>query len=503
MPTAESITNSPTSTFENQAFWNTRPLVLDDINNPTVGGKSEPGLDLGHTLVIAGQVDRISALPEALEPQYQPVELAPDLITNTIPKWDSDLEMNRFFNEINKRVLDGVTLVEAVTESVRELEMNIRAYDSEIIKSKAVLPHINRFDYVDGALRMVGNNGEPVVNAISSQERAGSVLGASIAIEDSLLEAENNSFSVLMNPAGWNGYFGQNGQELSHLNAEPMVFWKDGKGQLKGLTFHVDLDLDQAEKVMSGLGAAEDFPNGKTDKDRIISLVRNPVLGLSLPESYANPFEYVLDKILAERGQRDFKLLQQGAKPEMRSVTSVKADIKRFETLLQGSQEEEALIAELKSFILMEATRIGEKFIQQQIVSRIEKTLLRLTRVFLKDSGQASMYQVRERAQVATIKQEVSSGISGEDFAAEIAYLKTRGGCPPGARGNVLSGISLGSSVEGVGGGGFVGTGLESDSMGSLYFPCPVCKTINKRPREGFVERCQNERCLDRDKVRC
>lgn len=31
---------------------------------------------------------------------------------------------------------------------------------------------------------------------------------------------------------------------------------------------------------------------------------------------------------------------------------------------------------------------------------------------------------------------------------------------------------------------------LESDSMGSLYFPCPNCGAINKRPREGYVENC-------------
>lgn len=44
---------------------------------------------------------------------------------------------------------------------------------------------------------------------------------------------------------------------------------------------------------------------------------------------------------------------------------------------------------------------------------------------------------------------------------------------------------------------------LESDSMGSLYFPCPACGATNKRPREGYVELCQNLSCPDRTKVRC
>ncbi|MBI2335015.1 hypothetical protein HYU96_04425 [Candidatus Daviesbacteria bacterium] len=50
--------------------------------------------------------------------------------------------------------------------------------------------------------------------------------------------------------------------------------------------------------------------------------------------------------------------------------------------------------------------------------------------------------------------------------------------------------------------GGLVGLG-ESDSMGSLYFPCPACGAINKRPREGYVERCQNPDCISPEAVCC
>ncbi len=44
---------------------------------------------------------------------------------------------------------------------------------------------------------------------------------------------------------------------------------------------------------------------------------------------------------------------------------------------------------------------------------------------------------------------------------------------------------------------------VESDSKGSLYFPCPACKTVNKRPREGYVESCQNPVCPNPKAVRC
>ncbi len=44
---------------------------------------------------------------------------------------------------------------------------------------------------------------------------------------------------------------------------------------------------------------------------------------------------------------------------------------------------------------------------------------------------------------------------------------------------------------------------LEADSMGSLSFPCPACGTINKRPREGYVERCWNSGCPKPGAVAC
>lgn len=50
--------------------------------------------------------------------------------------------------------------------------------------------------------------------------------------------------------------------------------------------------------------------------------------------------------------------------------------------------------------------------------------------------------------------------------------------------------------------GGLLGFG-ESDSMGSLYFSCPACGAINKRPREGYVESCQNSACISPDAAHC
>lgn len=65
--------------------------------------------------------------------------------------------------------------------------------------------------------------------------------------------------------------------------------------------------------------------------------------------------------------------------------------------------------------------------------------------------------------------------------------------CPPGTS----SGIGQTAFQA------FSSHSLEADSMGSLYFPCPACGFTNKRPREGYVESCQNPACTDPTKVRC
>lgn len=69
------------------------------------------------------------------------------------------------------------------------------------------------------------------------------------------------------------------------------------------------------------------------------------------------------------------------------------------------------------------------------------------------------------------------------------------GGFSTGGIKSFISGVIRGT-------GGLLGFG-ESDSMGSLYFSCPACGAINKRPREGYVESCQNSACISPNAVRC
>lgn len=386
------------------------------------------------------------------------------------------LEMKRFFGDLNFALSSGRKLAEALKFAVDELEVNIRTYNLEFIKSKTVLPHQNRFDVVDGVLRMVGNNGRPLLDAISSKERRGLVLQASRTIESYLLAAPPNSFAVMMSPDGWSGYADRNGQGHNHLNCETLIFWKNQQGILRGLTLVTDLKQDQTVKVMSSLGVSEQVLGG-SEEDRLANIVKNPAL-LSFPRSDITPFEYVLDKILAVRGRGQIRLLQKDGAVEIRSVEQTRADIKRFDELLLFDQKEEELIASLREFILGRIYQLGEKDIQDRIVREIERTVLSL-------AGE----HLRKNPTVWKVQHSFPQGL--DNFGPEIAFLQSRAGCPTG-----------GSSVARTLGGSSLGAGvltLESDQYGSLEFECPKCNKTNRRPKGQLIPHCQH---CEKD-VRC
>lgn len=477
---------TPSLNLKSQGLFEYEVLTL-----PGSGGIAEPVLELANTTILFQSQDRKIPSTEPQDKEFKLIEQAPDLVMQDIPNWDGAMEMSRFINDINKGLAEGKSLAEAVAVSAHELEMNIRAFNSEIIKSRAVLPHLNRFEMVNEEMRMVGNNGRPVTDSISSKERNGAVLEGSKQVESSLIAADNNSFAVLMNPAGWNGFTDQFGREAApHLNAQALVFWKNKTGQLKGLTFHADLGLEQAKNVMKALGVSEEALTGETEKDQIINIVKNPAL-LSLPQAYDNPFEYVLDKVLAVRGNHAFRLLQEDGKAEIRQIDQIKKDIDRFESLLGGNDQEEKHIAGFIDYILAEALRIHDREIQQQIVYKKEKTILSLTRAYLKESGQIPVMQTYA---IARPLSQVYDKPREDNFARERAHLESRRGCPSKMSGSStmsLSGSSLGSS-EGSSSTG--GTFAESDQYGSLEFQCPHvdCQKTNKRQRGKLIPNCQH-----------
>lgn len=338
------------------------------------------------------------------------------------------LEVKRFYNDLNFALYSGKSLVEALNSAAKELEVNIRDYDVEFIKSKTVIPHLNRFAIVGGVQRMVGNNGRPVVDAISSQERNGSVLEAAKIVESFLLSAEPNSCTVTMSPSGWSGY------ELRHKNAQVIVSWKDQGEVLRGLTLVSDLSEKQARQVMIDLGVSETVLTGENEQERLVNIVRNP----ALLRSDTNPFEYVLDKILAVRGREDIKLLQKDGSLEQRSVEQTREDIRRLDKLLIFDQEEESCIRGLLEFIRGRVFQIGDKNTQEAVVKEIEKTVLNLAREHLRKNNT----NWRDQHDYGVKAAQDYFNQDSDDFRPEMAFLKSRGGCPTGTA-VILGGVSL------------------------------------------------------------
>ncbi len=99
------------------------------------------------------------------------------------------------------------------------------------------------------------------------------------------------------------------------------------------------------------------------------------------------------------------------------------------------------------------------------------------------------------QAQAILTKYSQSSGFNDYDRDREMQKMlgDKPESCPPRAS------SGMGQTAFQV----FSSHSMESDSMGSLTFPCPACGAINKRPREGYVERCQNSACHSPEKVRC
>ena len=412
--------------------------------------------------------------------------------------WDSFAEIKRFIGDINLGLINGLTLQEAVVFSTQIFVDHIRFYDAEFTKQETLLPHHNYFGDWQGEKRWLGNNGRPVVHGVDKTERWGAPWRAAEKTEELLLEAENNSLVISVSAQGPSGYLDENGRDVPHLNTLVLADYKDKEGNLQGATFVTDLTVDQAEQLMANLGAPANFPAKREGKmQRVVNLLENPAV-LSLSERYHNPLEFVIDQLVVVRGEGDIRLRQKSGPDETRSIAQIRQLTANAETVLDLNATKYRLIKELQGYILANYQMVGTQAFQQEIVDMAEETVLLFAKDYRKNHknnpAEGSVVQRPQYiSQYAQDDKEIIRLQKGMDkreyFQAEIAFLQSRSGCP--STRNSLAGNS------GIAGASVIG---ESDSMGSLYFPCPVCGAINKRPWEGYVNNCQS---CGTDKVSC
>lgn len=384
------------------------------------------------------------------------------------------LEIKRLFKNYNQNLQEGKSNQEAWAVSVGELETNIRSYILEYIQSKTVLPHKNKIEEVNGVKRMVGNNGIPVVDGITEQERQGGVKQASIEV-DKYLSGNYDRVAVINSPFGHSGFFKKDGTGITYKNNQTMVFWTNEQGILNGLTLVTDLKDEQARELSISLGVSEDLLTGQTQLERVSSIVRNPAL-FSYPRSIANPAEYVLDKIISIRGEADFRLVQEDGTIEVRSIEQTRKDIQRLTQLLIFNQVVEDHISELKNTLLGKLNDLNHPTIQAEIARKIEEIILNITVDHLQKTPNRyfhSLYSQNTRTSNQALDQD--------RYMQAAAFLRTRAGCAGGgSSGSVLRGVSLGLSFssglgvsEGIGG----VCGKCGLSKGDNHYHCPECPT--------------------------
>lgn len=401
------------------------------------------------------------------------VDLAPGVGTNSHLEgtgFNLSLEMDRLVTNYNQYCKEGKNHLEALMLSGSESEVNVRTYIVEYIQTKTILPHLNRFAEVEGRVRMVGRNGVPVVEGITAAERNGSVLEASVDVEDFLTAGgsarSRNKIAVINSPLGHSGLISQQGKVVRYKSNQTMVFWTDEEGELHGLTIVSDLNKKQSRQLSIDLGIDEAFLGGDTEAEQVANIVANPAL-FSYGKSIMNPAKYVLEKILAIRGSADFRLEQEDGSVEERSVAKTREDIEKVESLLKFKPFWEQCLAKLRMIILAKGSKLGNALAQSEIAKAIEEAILEITIDYLQQINS-------KKFNVPPDDVIYFKPVPPRDkYAIAASFLRTRSGCAGGGGKSgisSLSGVSLGSSVVGLS--SVFGFGGETGKKGKACISC-------------------------------
>lgn len=428
-----------------------------------------------------------SAEIKSLQPSRE-VILSPSVGLNSLLEktgFNTRKEMIRLVADRNQNIKEGKDGLEALILSAGETEVNIRTFIVEYIQTKTILPHLNRFAEIEGRVRMVGRNGVSVLAGITADERNGSVLEASVAVEDFLTDGglgkTKNRMAVINSPLGHSGLISQEGKIIRYKSNQTMVFWTDDVGDLHGLTIVSDLNKKQSNELSVALGVDENALAGTTEAEQVANIVANPAL-FSYGKAISNPATYVLEKIIAIRGDSDFKLEQEDGTIEIRSAAKTQEDIEKFESLLKFKPLWEESLRDLRQKILAKSSQLDHPIIQAEIVKAIEETILDITVDYLQQIQSQKFHIPQDniiyfRSPPNPMYQEAPV----DRYAIAAAFLKTRSGCAGGGGSSAtLRGYSSGSAVAGsssIEGGSGVCKDCNKFNMDNHYHcPNPTCK---------------------------
>lgn len=421
------------------------------------------------------------------------------------------LELRRLYKNYNQNISLGKSSEEAWALAVGELEVNIRTFIIEYIQSSTVLPHKNRIEEVNGVNRMVGNNGVPVVDGITDQERQGRVKEASLKVDNFVSAKAPNKVAVINSPFGHSGFFKKDSSGITYKNNQTIVFWTDEQGELYGLTLVTDLKEEQAKMLSVSLGIDENLLTGQTQLERVSNIVGNPAF-FSYSRALKNPAEYVLDKIIDIRGNSDFRLIQEDGSIEIRSVEQTRIDIKRAERLLSFNQDIENHINRLNISLLRKFNNLNHPIVRTEIARIIEETILNITIYYIKQNPNYQRYGNINSTSGQLRQDRQGVNHSEDQYVMAAAFLRTRAGCAGGSSSiRSLGGVGLGSGGLSSGREGIGGACSECGMPKDGHYHCPDCKQrfedeSNRNPGEytpscgcGYVFGCGTSAETEKD----
>lgn len=390
-------------------------------------------------------------------------------------KYDSPLDRMGFIiqNQINSAlgiyrnsIEAGLTHEQALNCSLAEIEMNIRGYTVEYSKQGLVFPHLVALE--EGKL-VNSYNHQSIIPHISSQERGGAVLFASMQMQEFLDETKEGTV-VMTSPMGGSGIRLANGEELEYCVTQTFVYIKQKHGSLEGVTLVTDMTEAQNRELMLRLGIRSESLGGETERERVENIVRNPVLLSPFLGRSISP-EDVLELILDIRGSSDIRLVNAKGEVEYRPMVEMRRDLAKRGELLKFNSDCEKFIDNFKRIYLKNGHRLNSGEAQYEIATELEEIIFLITREVnpLNQNNGRLKYQTDYSLSRESLYQE---------FSREIAILEKRVGCAGGGSGSRdgLKGFLMSSSVS---------LSLSSESSREAY-KCLSC---------GEVNICSDDKC--------
>lgn len=446
---------------------------LDVLIEPDLGGRFQPNTSLEETIVIARPAERILPPPEPHKPHLERVDRVQE-------RWDLSLGTKSDGRILSYNpVLDRANLERLIEEGatadqiaafkidlVREMATNLR---ERYHAARSVVRYVlddqgnayseNNFanEPVDvmfqrGALyRIAQGSPEP--------ERELSAVEGSITAKRELAREETplHSKRIVISPPGIN--------------------YKDNFVDI----YEASLDPQTARRIIIMSRFASSLSNDEY-RERLIHL----------KPDYFDGFE----------GSFDAWCLQNPLEGDQRQSHVIFNEEFRGQQQATGEEDMQSILKACSSLIDYYKEVVSGKIFNPQELAKAFNAVLNkadATKEWLINKGKhilsATVNFVKTAGRVFRSAQEEADWFGMRAVKEIAAGCGLSGGFSIGGIKSFISGV-----IRGIG--GLLGFG-ESDSMGSLYFSCPACGAINKRPREGYVESCQNSACISPNAVRC